>query len=360
MRLAAVRRELLIICLGLLLATCANGPKATLTGQVRDAYTNKPLEGAQVMIGKQPGIATDAEGRWATQDWSLSDKAVLQATGYESATFSLSVRPELEKPQALTPTLDAALRPNTLTGTIRDAFSGQPIAGAVVKAADTITATTDSNGRYELNEVPEAYQIVVTAPEHEAAQRDVRRSTEQDISLRPTTLSGQVIDIYSSKPLAGVKVVLDDLSVITDAEGRFTLKHIPPDGQIVFSHDGYDEISMPLDRTTTVDVAMRPNVLEGVVRDAHNGALIVGATVIASQTVTGTAIANVRTDQAGHYHLEHMPEGVYLKVLYPGYRPAEVQVPAGSLQDDIKLEPLSARAPYLDVTTAISRRRMGI
>ena len=134
MRLAAVRRELLIICLGLLLATCVNTPKATLTGQIRDAYTNKPLEGAQVTIGKEPGIATDAEGRWATQDWSMSDKAVLQATGYESATLSLSTRPELERSQTLTLTLDAALRPNTLTGTVRDAFSSRPIAGAVVKA----------------------------------------------------------------------------------------------------------------------------------------------------------------------------------------------------------------------------------
>src|SRR5919202_461044 len=204
MRLAAVRRELLIICLGLLLATCANGPKATLTGQVRDAYTNKPLEGAQVMIGKQPGIATDAEGRWATQDWSVSDKAVLQATGYESATLSLSARPELEKPQALTLTLDAALRPNTLAGTVRDAFSSRSIAGAVVKAADTITATTDSNGHYELNGVPEAYQIVVTAPEYEAARREIRRSTEQAVSLRPTTLSSPVTDTYSSKPIPSV------------------------------------------------------------------------------------------------------------------------------------------------------------
>jgi hypothetical protein len=270
----------------------------------------------------------------------VEDDAVLQATGYESATLNLAARPELKTSQALTLTLDAALRPNTLTGTVRDAFSNRPIAGAVVKATDTITTTTDSNGHYELGGVPEAYQIAVAAPEHEVTRREIRRSKEQDVALRPTTLSGQAIDTYSSKPLASVKVVLGELRVTTDAEGRFTLKNIPPDGQIVFSHDGYDEISMPLDRTTTVDVAMRPNVLEGVVHDARSGAVLAGAEVIASQTPTGTPIATGRTDKDGHYRLEHMPEGAYLKVLHPGYRPGEVQVPAGSLKDDIKLEPL--------------------
>jgi hypothetical protein len=53
-----------------------------------------------------------------------------------------------------------------------------------------------------------------------------------------------------------------------------------------------------------------------------------------------------------------MPEGVYLKVLYPGYRPGEVQVPAGSLQEDIKLEPLNARALYLEAAEAGSHKHM--
>lgn len=108
MRLAAVRRDLLIICLGLLLAACVNSPKVTLTGQVRDAYTNKPVEGAQVTIGKESGIATDAQGRWATQHWSMSDKALLQATGYESASLNLATWPALKKSQALTLTAEVS------------------------------------------------------------------------------------------------------------------------------------------------------------------------------------------------------------------------------------------------------------
>ncbi len=356
MRFAVARRGPLMICLALLLAACGNSPKVTLTGQVRNAYTNQLIEGAQVTIGKQPGVATDANGRWATQSWNVKDKAVLQASGYQSATLNLAERPELKKPQALTLTLETSLRPNTLTGTIRDAFSSQPIAGAVVKATDKVTTTTDAGGHYELSGVPEAYQIAVSAPDHEETRSDIRRSTEQDVTLRPTTLTGEVTDAYSSKPVPGVKVVLGDAGATTDVQGRFTLKEIPPDGTLVFSRDGYDEAKMPLDRTTTLDVVLRPNALEGVVRDAQSGTVLSNTAVIATDSYTGTVLADVRTDKDGRYHLEHMPQGVYLKALHPGYRRGEAQVTAGALKDDIKLEPFNAKALYVKANVAASHK----
>ncbi len=358
MRCAFPRRMPLIAFVALALVSCTLNPKATLTGQLRDSYTNQPIEGGQVALGERSGIPTDSQGRWSTQEWGPNDVAILEATGYESATIALGERPELQKSQSVTQTLDVALRPNTLTGAIRDAYNDQPVPGAFVKASDTISATTDDEGRYELAGVPEAYQIIVIAPNYEETRADIRRSLEQDIALRPTTLTGAVTDSYSNKPVEGVRVELGDSSATTDAEGHFSLTNTPPDGEIVFSRENYEEVRMPLERTTTMDVRLRPNVLEGVVRDVVSGTALSNTTVIATETYSGTAIAAVRTDDQGRYRLENMPEGIFLKALLPGYKRGEVQVSAGSAPDEIKLEPFNAKAIYVKANVAGSRENV--
>ena len=355
MALASPRRGLLVIVMLLLLAACTGAPRPTLTGQILDAYTNQPIEGAYVAIGEKPGLATDAEGRYRTQDWALSDTAIIRASGYQSATLALSEQPELVKTRALTLTMDATLRPNTLSGVIRDAYTNQPLAGAIVAASETITATADADGRYELEGVPEAYQITVVAPDHEVTTLDIQRVTEQDVAMRPTTLHGMVVDTYTSQPIAGVEVTLGEVRATTDEQGRFTLKDIPPDGALVFAHAGYQEVRMPLDRTTTIDVAMRPDIVEGVVRDASSGTVLSNTTVIASEPISGTVLANVRTDAEGRYRLEDLPEGVYLRALHPGYKRGDAQVTAGSTTADINLEPVYARAIYVKANVATSR-----
>src|SRR5687768_13217125 len=110
MRCAFPRRLPLIVFVALTLVSCITEPKVALTGQIRDMYTDQPIEGGQVTLGERSGIPTDSDGRWTTQEWSADDVAILQATGYESATVALSERPELQATQAVTQSLDVALR----------------------------------------------------------------------------------------------------------------------------------------------------------------------------------------------------------------------------------------------------------
>jgi hypothetical protein len=348
------RRGPLFILIVLFLAACNTQPKATLTGQIVDAYTNQPIEGALFMAGNQSGVATNAEGRYATQAWEPADTAIVQASGYEAATIDLKQHPELAQSNALTLTLDAALRPNTLSGTIRDEYTNEPLAGAMVSASETISATTDDQGRYHLEDVPEAFQITVTAPDHEETRADINRVVEQDLALRPTTLQGMVVDANSSQPLADVEITLGDVTATTDAEGRFTLRDIPPDGELVFVRADYSDVRMPLERTTTLDIAMRPSVIEGIVVDATSGTVLSNTTVIASETISSTALANVRTDAEGRYRLTGMPERVVLKALQPGYRRADIEAQAGTTGVELKLEPIAAKALYLKTINAIN------
>ncbi len=342
------------IVLLIVLVACSSSPKVTLTGQILDSYTNEPIEGAQVTIGKGSSIPTDANGRWSTQSWSAQDLAVLQATGYQSATLNLAERPELTKPRVLTMTLDTTLRPNILSGVVRDDYTDEPIENALVRVSDEITATTDAAGRYTLEDIPETFELTVVAPEYAEGTTAVVRSSKHDVTLRPTTLNGMVTDSYTNKPVADVDVTLGESTARSDASGHFVLKDIPPDGALVFEREGYDEMRMPLDRVTTIDVVMRPNVLEGIVRDAVSGAVMTDTLVIASAAYSDTAISSVRTDNEGRYRLENLPPEVYLKALKPGFKRGEEHVIAGQLPDDMKLEPVNAKALYVKANFAQS------
>lgn len=352
MRLVSLRWAPLICLTIVLLVACGGTPQTTITGQVRDAYTNQPIEGAQVTFGSSPGLPTDAQGRYKTQNWTPQDTAVIQAAGYETRTMQLAERQDLAKPGVTTATLDTTLRPNTLSGIVRDAFTQKPLAGALVAVSEAISVTADADGQYELDGVPEAFEVTVSAPEHETTKIDVRRTTEQNLDIQPTALVGMVTDFYSTKPVAGVHVSLGDAKATTGADGHFSLENIPPDGQLVFTHDGYNEVSMPLDRTATVDVVMRPSTIEGIVADAQSGTVLSDTVVIASLAPTGTVLTQVKTNASGQFRLEKMPEGVSLQITHPGYKPGTFQVTAGALKDGIKLEPLEPKAP--DVTPTIA------
>jgi len=328
----------------ILLVACGSTPPATISGQIRDSYTNQPIEGAQITFGTAAGLATDAQGHYQTQSWHPQDVAVIQATGYETRTLRLAERPELSKAGSTSASLDVTLRPNSLTGLVRDAFTQEPLADAQVKVSDSISVTTDTDGQYELDGVPEAFEVTVSAPDHETTKLDIRRATKQNLDLQPTALIGMVTNLLTTKPVSGVQVSLGDARATTDTDGQFSLKNIPPDGQFVFSHAGYAQLEMPLDRSATIDVVMRPTTVDGIISDTQSGKVLSDTLVVASLAPTGTLVTQARTDAQGHFHLEQLPEGVALQISHPGYQSLSVPLTAGALKDGIKLVPAAAQS----------------
>lgn len=345
----------------LLLIACGDSPKRTLRGTITDAYTNGPVDGAQVIVGNRPGIATNTGGAWQTQEWKPSDQIVIMASGYQSTTLPLGERPDINKSQTLTVTLDVALRPDTLSGVISDVYTGQPLPGAVVEVVGStpvISATTDATGKYLLEGVPEALQIVVRAEGVEEQRADVRRSTEQHMAMRPNVLTGVVRDT-ADRPVAGVSVQMGDAVATTDEQGEYRLLNVPPQGELIFTREGYDEVSRAFTETTRLDpITLRPNVVAGVVTDLQSGAVLSDTFVMVSSTMTGTAVSSTRTDKDGRFELKNVPEGAYLKALLPGYKRAETKIPAGGLQDGLKLEPIEVKAVYVKSVVAASKENV--
>jgi hypothetical protein len=335
-----------------ILVSCG-GPPITLNGVVTDAYTGKPVSAARLTLGASE-IATDAAGKYQFSQWSEKDTLKIAASGYEPISVALESQPALAKPTPPAATLDAKLRPNTLSGVVADSYTGKPIAGALLKAGEAISVTSGADGRYTLTGVPESFVLTVAAPDHEPVSQDLKRTTSFDTALRPNVLAGVITDSYTSQPIADATVKAGGVTAKTGADGRYRLEGVSASATVMISADGYAALSQPLEKTAVVDAALRPDVFKGTLVDAVTGAPIKNATVIASSGPNGAEVAFVRIDNSanGQFRLEGIPEQGYVQVLAPGYRKAMMELKLGSVPTEIKLEPFQAKALYITAAVA--------
>lgn len=141
---------------------------------------------------------------------------------------------------------NAALRPATLSGTVTDALTGQPLTNARVQIGDVLSTTTDANGRYRLDAVPDAFRFTATAPDHALVQVDLHDTPSYDVALWPTVLTGTMVDAQTGAPLAQVHVVAMAgpgqpavASTRTDAHGQYQLANVPQGSTIRALLPGY-------------------------------------------------------------------------------------------------------------------------
>jgi hypothetical protein len=339
--------------LAVLLSACG-GPDVPLNGTVFDEYTGQPLPAATLNLGGTQ-LTTDASGKYQIASWNQRDTLEIAANGYEPITVNLADKPELASPTPPAVTLDWRLRPNTVGGVVTDAYTGQPVAGALVKATDALSATTAADGRYLIAGVPENFGLTVEAKDYEPVSQNLKKTIGFDTTLRPTVLSGKVTDRYTSQPVAGAVVKIGDaLSVTTGADGTYRLENVPKDATVEINADGYAALTQPVEKTTLVDAVLRPDVLKGRLIDASTGAPIKNATVIAAPNLQSDAVAFKRIDNSadGSFRLDGLPEQGVVQVLAPGYLKSVIEIKAGSVPSEIKLQPFQAKALY--VTAAVA------
>jgi hypothetical protein len=352
-RIRHAARVAAALACALALAACG-GPQVPIAGTVTDAYTGQPVGAAQVTLGSNT-LTTDASGNYQIPSWSTKDQLTVSASGYEPVVVDLATKPQLEQPQPPVVSLDAiSIRPNTLNGVITDGYTGEPLAGALVKASDTISATTAADGSYTLAGLPESFTLDVSLPDYEPLSQTIDRTTSFDASVRPNVLTGVVTDRFNSGPVAGATVSAGEVSGVTDAEGRYRLEGVPEQATVTLDADGYAELTQPVERATTLDAVLRPDVLKGTLVDAVTNEPIANATVIATTNLTSSDVAYLRIDGSadGAFTLDGIPEQGYIQVLAPGYRKTVVELKPGSVPETIELEPFATRALY--VTSAVA------
>lgn len=343
----------LLALVAALLAACG-GPDIPITGTVTDAYTGKPVSDATIELGRNQ-LTTDASGAFQIANWSAKDTIEITANGYEPLQLPLEAQQQLQQPTPPAVSLDEIkIRPNTLSGVITDIYSGQPLAGVEVRAGDTISATTDAGGHYTLTNVPESFTVAISAADYDQLVQNVSRTTSFDTALRPNVVTGQLRDQFTDEPLAGATIKVGEQTTTTDADGNYRLTNVPPNGTLQISADGYAELTQTLDKTTTVDAALRPDVLKGTLVDATTKQPIADATIIATTALNNSDVAYMRIDNStdGSFTLEGIPEQGYLQVLSPGYRKAVVELKQGVIPTTIEMEPFTVKSIY--VTAAVA------
>lgn len=252
----------------------------------------------------------------------------------------------------------------TLSGTVTDSSTSQPIAGATVQAGESST-TTDAAGAYSLTDLaPGSYSVTAskagyTPVTHSGVAVTAGETTTRNFSLTPVpttgTISGTVRDSSNNQPISGATVAIDQThTTTTDAQGGYSLTAVPPGSySVTASRSGYSPVthsgvSVTAGQTTTRDFSLTPvpttGAISGTVRDATNANPIAGATVTLDGGATRTTLAD------GSYSFANVAAGSHtLSAARNGYvsdeKPASVT--AGETTTvDFSLSPVQAPDQY--------------
>jgi len=312
----------------------------TLAGAVTDAGNGAPIAGATVAYsgtgptGPVSGTVTsDSTGHYSAAGIAVSSYSVsAQAGGYQSQTATAVVG------GGSTATQNFALTASTssLTGTVTDAGSSKPIAGATVTAG-TASATTNSSGVYSISGLaPGTYTATASATGYTSQSASVTvtagSTTTQNFALTSTTgtITGTVTDAATAAPISGATVTAGTASATTNSSGVYSISGLAPGTYTATATaTGYTSqsasVTVTAGSTTTQNFALSPNpgTISGTVTDAGSAAPIAGATV--SYSGGGTT-----TDGSGHYTLAGVAEGSYtLTASASGYQSQSHPVTVG-------------------------------
>lgn len=127
------------------------------------------------------------------------------------------------------------LNTGTISGVVTDE-SGSPIAGANVTAGGIVSATTNSSGIYQLQNVPAGLTYVAASKSGYTTVSYMVDLIAGTISTRDFilpddegtgTLTGMVTDALNGNPIEGALVSVAGLSATTNASGNYTINNIP-------------------------------------------------------------------------------------------------------------------------------------
>jgi len=303
----------------------------TITGQVTDTMTAKPISSAVVSYpagGTTYSATTDGNGMYTLSGVVEGTYSVTAGgTGYVSQTLAVSLGPGA----GVTQNWSLSPLPGSIIGQVIDAQTGLSVSGATLSynsGGVTVSATSDVNGNYTLTGVPEGtYSLTASAAGFASQSTQVTvgpgSTLTQNFALVPLagTISGQVTDGGTGTPISGATVSYTlsgvTLSATTDASGNYTLSNVPAPGTytLTASASGYTSqtATVPVNRggVATANFAMQllPGSITGQVTDTLTAAAIGGATV--SYVNDGVAVT-ATADSNGNYTLSNVPPGSYV------------------------------------------------
>lgn len=193
------------------------GPQTVQPGQsLNFTVSATDADAGQTLTYAASNLPTGAAFNAGTRQFSWTPTATQTGTYTVTFTATDSGTPSLSDSKQVTITVASTGTTGTVTGIVRNAATGQPLAGATVAIANTTLSTTSAaNGAYTLSNVPPgARTLTATASGFAATQFAITvvagQTLTQNISLSPTLATGQLrITVNWTKDANGAPDDLD-------------------------------------------------------------------------------------------------------------------------------------------------------
>jgi hypothetical protein len=288
-----------------------------LTGEVVDAWTAQPLAGAEVVSGNS-ATSADAVGHFTLARLVPPAQVTVGAPGYLEWSWAITGY------QSLAPSTEwrIALTPNTVTGTVHAADSGEPLPNVAIGRGEQ-TATSDELGRFELHRVATGASIQVIPPEiFLPTQVTYGGEGALAVAVEPRRLVITARDGLMGVSLPGAVVRAGEITRTVTADGA-QFSRIPPGTWLQLTREGYVTTEVTYNGEARLEVTMRPYAMQGVVRDRDTGQPVPGATLY-----TGNQI--LTADEAGFYRIADLPGDSGVTIKAAGFRKANLSLVAGT------------------------------
>lgn len=322
----------------------------TVTGVVVDAESGAAIAGAAVRAAEISGTSGD-DGRFVLENveagrLEVAASKALFISGSTpvalAAMDTVETRVELE-----------AITWGTVRGTVTDATTGEPLAGARIRLGGN-EVTTDDVGRFVAVRVPAGdVTLLGTLASYRDGRADLQLPRDgdvvQNIVLQPITTGTvfvRVLDATSKQPITGADVMIGTRKLTTDNDGRITAPEVPA-GMIAANASArlYEPASargvLQAAGEARLEVELIPitwGAVFGVVTNQASGVPVANAAVRIGEIV-------LRSDEAGLFRAERVPAGsVAVSAEMPRYRSDRETIAlerGGEQQVDLQLDPIT-------------------
>ncbi|MFZ5919125.1 MAG: putative glycoside hydrolase [Chloroflexota bacterium] len=217
--------------------------------------------------------------------------------------------------------LRVSLLPTQLTGQVRDARTGLPLAGATA-TIDAQQSITGDAGQFRLENVIGDASLLVERDGYRPWQGAISWQTNLldgqmlIVDLLPDEVTGQVRRQDSGQPVPGVMVFASGQQVRTDVAGRFVLHRLERGDPVAVNRYGFWPAEVTYDGHP-LDIHLQPDGVEGLVRWAETGQPLAGVTVSAGDQ-------QWVTQADGRFRLHRLRQGDSIHLTCEGYWPREL------------------------------------
>ena len=310
--------------------------------QVVDAYSAEPLPNITVSLG-DGSYVTDEKGEILLSNFNprLPIPIIAEQAEYQPWRKQLTRLPQNSSELPLI----IRLEPRVLSGKVIAADNEEPLSNATVTTPKGIFKT-DAAGNFQIPYLASGDDLSVNYDDR-FASKTVTYSNEETmtIDLEPRKLSVSVVDGVSSAPLPEVSVTLNGETHQTDEGGSAKFLRNPQSGTLLVGHAQYATRKVNYADQEELSVKLRPNSLQGVVRDAATHEPLANAQLfINNQPVSLSA--------EGEYLLPDLSQPLTINLKAMDYNNGEIETQPSELGIDVSVQNLQTEVCRPDQSSA--------